>query len=426
MKKTILILACLWSFLMGPMGIAGAEGPIKEGETLDMNRCIAIALERHPSLRASAGTLAAGESKIGQARAGYYPQLNAAAGYSRSDPTGTAGTQSFDNYSTSLSLSQNLYDFGKTADQVKISEFNRNSSRSDLDNVRSQVILGVKQAYFGLFQAEQNRGVARETVDQYQAHLDQARAFFTIGTKPKFDVTKAEVDLSNATLNLLKAENAFKLARVALNNAIGLPEAPAYSITEQLSRERTPIDLEEALRKAYQRRPDLQAILVRQQALTQSIELAKKGYYPSLSGSAGYNWGGSSFPLEKGWSIGAQVNIPLFSGFSTSYQVAEARANLEVLAANEASLRQTIDQEVKQAWLNLQEAADRIVTAELLTRQAQENLALANGRYTAGVGSPIEVTDALVALSSAKTSHISALYDYERAKASLEKAAGEP
>jgi len=106
--------------------------------------------------------------------------------------------------------------------------------------------------------------------------------------------------------------------------------------------------------------------------------------------------------------------------------VAEVQANLEVLAANEALLRQTIDQDIKQAWLNLQEAADRGVAAELIVRQAAENLELANGRYTSGVGSPIEVTDALVAASNAKTAQISALYDYKLAQSSLEKATGEP
>jgi outer membrane protein TolC len=120
------------------------------------------------------------------------------------------------------------------------------------------------------------------------------------------------------------------------------------------------------------------------------------------------------------------MNIPLFTGFLTKYQVEEAKANLEVLAANEALLRQTIYQDVRQAWLNMREAADRIVVAELSVRQATENLELANGRYASGVGSPIEVTDALVAASNAKTAQISALYDYKLAQSSLEKAAGEP
>jgi outer membrane protein len=423
MKRKLLLFVFVGLLL--PMAV-GAEDLIGRGETLDLQRCIAVALERHPTIRAAAGALVAGESKVGQARSGLYPQLNGSASYSRMDPANTTVGQVYDSYSSSVSLSQTLFDFGKTSDQVKIQELNRDSSRSDLDNIRTQVSFGVKQAYFGLLQAGRNRDVSREMVGQFQQHLDQARAFFEVGTKPKFDVTKAEVDLSNAKLNLIKAENTSRLARVALNNAMGLPEAPDYEVADQLSSQRVEIDLNETIRKAYDRRPDLKAIAVKRKSLEQSIELARKGYYPYVTGNAGYGWGGGSFPLDQGWSFGAQLNVPLFSGFSTKYQVAEAQANLEVLAANEALLRQTIDQDVKQAWLNLQEAADRGVTAELVVRQATENLELANGRYAAGVGSPIEVTDALVAASNAKMAQISALYDYKLAQSSLEKAAGEP
>jgi outer membrane protein len=431
MRRFTLILICYC--LLAPSVLA-AEEPIAKGETLDLQRCLAIALERHPSILAAAWVLRAGDSRIGQARSGYYPQLSGSVGYNRTDPISTSsgpggviGGVVYDSYSSTLSLSQNIYDFGKISTQVKVQELNRNSSRSDLENIRAQVVFGVKQAYYGLLQAKRNRDVSREVVGQFQHHLDQARAFFEIGTKPKFDVTKAEVDLSNAKLNLLKAENAFRLAQVALNNAIGLPEAREYEVAEQLSFQRVEVDLEETVQKAYDRRPDLQSVLVKKRSQEQSIELARKGYYPTISGNASYGWGGSGgyFPLDQGWSFGAQMSVPLFSGYLTRYQVEEAMANLEVLAANEALLRQTIYQDVRQAWLNMREAADRIVVAELSVHQATENLELADGRYASGVGSPIEVTDALVATSNAKTAHISALYDYKVAQASLERAAGE-
>ncbi|HRR39907.1 MAG TPA: TolC family protein, partial [Syntrophales bacterium] len=95
-----------------------------------------------------------------------------------------------------------------------------------------------------------------------------------------------------------------------------------------------------------------------------------------------------------------------------------------VLKANEETLRQSIFLEVQQAWLNLQLARDQISAAELTVRQASENLDLANGRYAAGVGNPIEVTDSLVALANARMAHVAALYNYKIAQASMEKAMG--
>jgi len=105
--------------------------------------------------------------------------------------------------------------------------------------------------------------------------------------------------------------------------------------------------------------------------------------------------------------------------------VLESKANLNVLSANEEALRQTVFLDVKQAYLNLKEAEESIPAAELVVQQAEENLDLANGRYAAGVGNPVEVTDAQVALSSAKLTFIQTLYDYKIAHANIEKAMGE-
>lgn len=127
---------------------------------------------------------------------------------------------------------------------------------------------------------------------------------------------------------------------------------------------------------------------------------------------------------DGGWNAGVALSIPIFSGFLTKYQVSEAKANLNILLANEEALRQNVLLEVQQTYLNLTEAEERIVTAEITVRQARENHEIATGRYAAGVGNPIEVTDAEVALSNAKASQIQALYDYKIAAASIEKAMG--
>jgi outer membrane protein len=106
MKKRLLFLVCFWLLLPAAVG---AENLIKKGEVLDLQRCIAIAMERHPSIQASAGTIIAGESRIGQARSGFYPQLNGSAGYSRTAPTSSSVTSAgtvYNSYSSSISLSQ--------------------------------------------------------------------------------------------------------------------------------------------------------------------------------------------------------------------------------------------------------------------------------------------------------------------------------
>lgn len=427
--KSLFLFLILAASLMPSYAVA-QEG-INIGKSLDVERCIEIALKQHPSILAAVGALRVVESRLGQARAGYYPQLSASASYSRIYPysttsgrTSAAAGSAYDSTNSSVTISQNIFDFGKTSTQVRIQNLNLNASRSDFNNITNQVVFGVKQAYYSLLRARRNQEVAGEVVEQYRRYLSRAKSFFEIGVKPKFDVTKAEVDFSNAKLNLLKTENAARLAQASLNNAMGLTDVLDYEIKDNLAFESFEINLEAALKQAYDRRPDLKAISEKKKALEETVSLQKKGYYPYLTGAAGYGWGGDSFPPNQGWNVGATLNIPLFSGLSTKYQVEEANANLAVLKANEESLRQAIYLEIKQAWLNLQEAASRIAASEVVVRQAEENLELANGRYASGVGNPMEVTDALVAHANAKTAYIAALYDYRLSQATMEKAIG--
>ncbi|MDO8786227.1 MAG: TolC family protein, partial [Syntrophales bacterium] len=248
-----------------------AEEIIKKGETVTLERCIGIAFKMHPSIIAATGAIGANIGRVGQAKANYYPQVNWSSSYSRVSPAWSSSysrvspaagagsslggtTGAFDDYSTGVNLSQNIYDFGKTPTQVKVQNLNLDSSRSDLENVSEQVVFNVKQAYYGVLQAKRNRDVSTETVKQFQQHLERAREFFRVGTKPKFDVIKAEADLSNAKLNLIRAENALRLAAVILNYGMGIHTAPEYILEDILSFRKFDITFEDAIAEAYKNR----------------------------------------------------------------------------------------------------------------------------------------------------------------------------
>jgi outer membrane protein len=427
MKLFIFFIAFLISAM--PLSV-NAEEIIKKGESLNLERGIEIALKMQPAIISAMNTANASRSRIGQAKSNYYPQIDWTSDASRTS-VGKRSSLGFEtrsviynSYFTGVNLNQIIYDFGKTAAQVKIQGLNYNSSLSDLEDVSEQIIFNVKQAYYGVLQAKRSRDVAADTVKQFQQHLDQARGFYEVGTRPKYDVTKAEADLSNAQLNLITTKNALKLAVVTLNNVMGVPDAPEYTLVDNLAFQKYEMTLKGAISKAYENRPDLKSIVDRRQAAEKSIDLAKTGYYPVLTGGAGYDYAGNVFPLQRGWNIGATFSFPIFSGFLTKYQVDEAKANLQVLKADEESVRQTVFLQVQQAYLNLEQAQESVPTAKIGLTQAQENFDIATGRYAAGVGSPIEVTDAEVLLANAKLSYIQALYNYKVSRASLEKAMG--
>jgi TolC family type I secretion outer membrane protein len=416
---------------------AEAAGAIGKGETLTLERCVRIALENHPSIIAGTHAVGAAESRIGQARSNYYPQVTLSSGYTRyssvADPTNTALSQ----YTGTASLTQSIYEFGRTWNQVTIEQRFRDAARSDLRDTANLVVFNVKGAYYNVIQSQKTVEVLADTVKSFERHLEQAKAFFETGVRSKFDVTKAEVDLSNARLNLIRAENSLRIARVTLNNAMGVPDAPEYGIVDSLPFAKYDVTFEDAVQRAYANRPDLLALLARKEAADESVSLVKKGYLPVLSGTASYIWEESrDFQSEtrfwspgltekSGWSAGVTLTFPLFSGFLTSYQLREARENFNVTKANEESLRQVVLLDVQQAYLNLHEAEERVGVNELTVKQAEESYEIAKGRYEAGVGDIIEETDALVALRNARLGLIAAQADYKVAEAALKRAMGE-
>ena len=156
-----------------------------------------------------------------------------------------------------------------------------------------------------------------------------------------------------------------------------------------------------------------------------NVKLAGSGHYPILKGAAGYGWIGDDFPLKNEWNAGANLSIPIFTGFNVKYSVEEARAKLKSQMANVESIRQGVRLDVTQSMLSITEVRKRIDVARETLTYAKQNRELAEGRYAEGVGNAIEVTDAITSEKTALTSYASALYDYRIAVANLEKAMGE-
>jgi outer membrane protein len=424
--------AIIFMVMFAPLALMAQEDLPPAGKPLSLEACITLALKYHPSLSAGQAAVEAQRARVEQALAAYYPQIDFKTTYN----TATANYSSIrapaynwnfnDIFSMGPSLNQLIYDFGRTSNSVKINRENAVASQQDLQTARQNVILNVKQTYYNALQSLALIKVAEETLTQNQQRLTQAKGFFQAGTRSKIDVTKAEVDLANVQLALISAKNNYQVARANLNNAMGLREGLRFAVVETIDFKPNRITLEEIMQSASTRRPEILQIQARLRSQEAAVELARSGYYPSISGNVSNTWRTDEVPndLAWDWSVGAALTIPIFSGFSTQSQIAEARAQLRNLAAQEESLRQNIRLEAEQAYLSLNEAIDRISVTEKSVVQAKENYDLASGRYQVGVGQPLEINDAEVLLANARANHINALYDYKVAEARIEKTMG--
>jgi len=413
-------------------GATWASGTvIAEGERLSLERCIEIAIANQPAIHQQHHTLDMNEAALGMARSDYYPQLDLTAGLRRynrvsqfGDPYTPLSQYGYRWSENNLTLKQKLYDFGKRESVVAAARLQVDAARADRDNQIAATVNSVKTAYYQVLRSLRTREVAEEAVDQYRRQLDQARLFFEAGKKPRFDVTQGEVNLGNARIDLIGAENDLAYARVVLSAAMGYEGSASYEIEDRLVDAPFSIGEEEAVDYALKHRQDMKSLLAQKEAAQKAVETARKDYYPSLDASAGYDVSGSQAPLSQGWNAGVSLSWNLFKGMATSKGVEKALANQRIVEARVAGLRLTIRQEVRKGLLDMKKARETIVNAEIQVRQASENLELANLRYRTGLGTPLDVTNATVAYSNAKLTRIAAQYNQVIARANVEKAMG--
>lgn len=419
---------------------ARAQSEATSEMSLSLQEALDIALAQHPTLRMGQTEMEAARQRVRQKMTDYLPRGVYTYRYTRQQiplTTAVGGievegglrqrtiSQTFNFNSADFSLSQLLFDFGRTLDSIRSAAASAEASLFDLETTRQTVIFNTKRAYYGVLSAQRLLQVAEETVRQNQQHLDEARARFKVGIAPRFDVTQSQVQLSNAELNLVTARNDVDLAHETLRTAMGVTRPLTFTLVDALDHRAVIFDGEALLTRAYTNRPELHSLRAQRKAAAEHVSSLRKHYLPSVSGDVQYNWTGRAYPLQEGWLWGVRLTVPLFDDILTTFQVGEARADLQNLEAQEDNLRQQIALEVRQSFLSLRQAAERIRVSEQALVQARENLGLAEGRYSTGLGNIIELTGAQVLLTSAHANNIQALYTFKTVMAELERVVGQ-
>jgi outer membrane protein TolC len=426
---------------------ARAESPIAPGEELTLDRAIRLALEYHPAQMAAASRADAAHERVGQARAALLPQVFGVSEYLRGTDNGigdtaylpalgiprapTQGrhenqlTDTFDNYLAGLAAYQYLFDFGRTRGFVEQRNAEADAERARLDLVRLDLVYGVTKAYYDLVAAKEIVKVYETAVTQRTEHLREAEVKAQAGLKPEIDVSTAEADLARAQLDLVNAKNAMATAKVALDNAMGLGgQAPEYRQATRLSYGAIPETLEAYLERAFAQRPDLKMLIDDARAAGAEIKQYRSDYLPTFGATAGYNIRGQGATPGNNYYAGLVVTWPLFNGFLTDHEVAEAKLNQDAIRHEIEDLRQRIILQVQRSFLDWQASVDRIHQAEQALEASRVELDLAEKRYETGLGSIIELTDAQRQFTSAGAEHVQALAGFSIAKAALDRDTG--
>ncbi len=405
------------------------EGSVEKNIDMTLDMCIELALGNNPQINSAFHDILASDSRIKQVWSNYFPQVSWQTGYTRirqlqlSDALGRNLT--FNYYILGqVTLQQMLYDFGVTQNQATIRRLDFETSKATLGATINDVIYQTKDAYYNLLYAFENKKVAQDTVDKFEMFYNQAKAFYEIGMNPKVDVTIAEVNLSNAKLQLIQADNAVNLAIARLNNVMGVPFIDKYNVQERLKYQPINITFNETIDIAREARPELKAAELKVESAKQTLKLVKKSYFPTLSVEGQLQLGGKQWTSNHGYNIGGYLNFPTVNGMLIRNEIKEARFLYEKEIANAKNTQNQIYLEIQNAFLKLEEKKNQMPVAMLNVKQSKENYELSYGRYRVGEASPTELKDAQINYQQAQLSYYNALYQYNSAKAELEKAIG--
>ena len=409
--------------------------PAVVAKVLTLDECIAIALEAQPRIQATLADYAAARYRVNQALAPLLPQLTGSVSATRSESTflstspitgvttqGVQSRQLGDTFLAQVQLSQLLFDFGKNLAAGEAARRLAEVAVEDVELQRQLIALTVKEAYTNLLFALRLIRVQEQAVQRAELNLKSAKGFFEVGTRPKSDVVRVEVDVANARLDLIRARNAQRTARVALNTAMAIDVDAPIQIQDNLVFQAVTMDRTQLRADALRQRPEYRQVKLRVQAAEATERQMYRNFFPDISGSGTY--GGSQSQLNEQWTLGLTFSWSLFDGGSRIARYQEAKANLDGAKARVKSQELDIIQNLEQAEIAVEEAQERIQAAQALVASAQENFRLAQGRFDAGVGTTLELADAQLALTQAQNTESQALADYRISLARLDRAVG--
>lgn len=409
---------------------AGGPRPPVAGRVLTLEEAVEIAIEQQPQIQARLSDYAAARFRVDQALAPLLPQVTGSASTTRSQSVvltapgpGVAARRDFgDTFQARVALSQLLFDFGKTLAATEAARKLQEVALEDVELQRQLIALAVKEAYTNMLFARRLIRVNEQALQRAELNLKSARGFFEVGTRPRSDVARAEVDVANARVDVIRARNAERLARVALNTAMGVDVDTPTEIQDNLVYEPVALDRAALRAEALRLRPEMRQARLRVQAAQAQQRQAFRSFFPDIT--AGGSYGGAGTDLAEVWDATLSLTWPLFDGGGRLARYREARANVEAAEARVRATELDIIREVEQAQLTVAEAEERIQAAQTAVASAQENFRLAQGRFDAGVGTILELTDAQLALTQAQNLEAQALADYRIALYRLDRARG--
>jgi len=316
-----------------------------------------------------------------------------------------------------LQLTQLITDFGRTSNLVASAKLQEKARLFDAEASREDIVLVTDQVFFAVIEAQDTLKVAARTVSARQDLTDQVSALASSKLRSDLDLSFAQVNLSQAKLLQLNAQNDLDAAKATLSAVLGYDKLMNFQLVDD-SGPLPPLapDPEMLIAQAIQNRPDLQSLKFSEQAAQKFSKAQHEQLLPTVSalGVVGDTPTGSSQYFTTTWygAVGGNISIPIFNGFRLTAQASEAALQAQAASEQTRALQEQVARDVRTAWLNANTALQRVTVTSELVQETNTALDLAKTRYDLGLSSIVELSQAELQQTEAAISNANARSQY--------------
>ena len=421
-------------------------------DILTLDQSIKIALDRSLSILSAKEEIKARESKERSAKADFYPKLSTSYSYTRlDDDTVNAAkhtaypwdpisethyqwvtpTYNRNTYELNLTLTQPLFTGWKITTAHELASLGVDTARIQKDIVIQNLILSVKEAYFGILKAQKLENVARQALEQLKEHLRLSQAFYDEGIIPKNDLLETEVKMAQARQDLIKATNVVEIAKSRFNNLLRREINQEVLIKDILDYHPEKFSLNGCFKRARENRLEINAASLVVAAAEKQVKLSKSDYYPTVSLLGNYQRQSFDVFLQSEEGKDVDKGTIMLMGEWTFWEWGKKRYDVSAARAQVAKAKNILNEikdnirlEVKNSYLYLRDVEKYIHVTRTAIVQAEENFRMNEERYKQQVATSTNLLDAQTLLTQAKSSYFNSLSEYNIAKARLERTMG--
>lgn len=413
--------------------ITEAAAPEAAAMDIDLKGAVTTAIQNNRDITIAELKLREAEADVSAAAAKKNPSVSYSwerNQYPTQVVTTVAGTQSSNHgYSQGIKVSWPIWTFGKVEGAIDAARYQKNIADLNVYKTEADTKLAAVQAYYQYLEAIKLAEVQAQSVTDYASHLNNVQQQFDAGIVAKLDVLSSNVSLANAKQKSIAADNTRDVAEANLNNIMRVPMNTTLNpLDKNFPQPEFDLTMEQAILMAQKYRWELVEADYGVKAAEASLRSKKADYLPTVSVGGGYSWKEASVTAvdKDDWAVQGGLSWSLWDGGATQASVKKADAAVKTAQETLLQAREKIELEVRQDYLNVLSYKEQIRAAEASAAQAEEAYKIATVRYSSGVGINLDVLDAELALNTARTNYITALYNYNIGLATLEHAMGVP